>query len=153
MSEVYLITRSCPPKCLIWYSVWIWWYLFSGRFFFLLQESWEILAFAKMLIPSQISQQPRVAFIPRGIPLKAPRESITVNAVWQVSVIFTALPWHGLMAWASCSLCQRKLPVDPCCSLMPVLSWMVTKCYGKPYMKSTPPTLANRELICYQLVY
>lgn len=110
-------------------------------FFFLLQEGWRIWAFAKMLILSQISQQPHAAIIPRGITLKSWKESITVNAVWQVSVIFTALPWHGLMAWAACILCQRKLPVDPCCNLMPVLNWIATKWCGKSYMNSTPPCL------------
>lgn len=92
-----------------------------------------------MLILGQISQQPHAAIIPRGITLKSWRESITVNAVWQVGVIFTALPWHGLMAWAACTLCQRKLPVDPCCSLMPVLNCIATKWCGKSFMNSTLP--------------
>lgn len=51
----------------------------------------------KMQICGHISHKPQAAIIPRGIILKSCRESTVVNAVWQVSVIFTALPSCGLM--------------------------------------------------------
>lgn len=109
--------------------------------YFPLQEGWRIPTFAKMQILGRISQNSHATVTPRGIILKSWRESTVVNAVWQVSVIFTALPWRGLMEREACTLCQGKLPGDPCCSLMPVLNWIAMKWCGKSHVNSTPPWL------------
>lgn len=109
--------------------------------YFPLQEGWRIPTFAKMQILGRISQISHATVTPRGIILKSWRESTVVNAVWQVSVIFTALPWRGLMEREACTLCQGKLPGDPCCSLMPVLNWIAMKWCGKSHVNSTPPWL------------